>query len=236
MCGRYAFYEHQELSERLTNVSLDTAFFEHFHPTWNAAPSQDLPVIVPQDDDLAAVRAMTWGLIPRWTKPGEKPKIAPINARSETVGEKSMFKSLVKSRRIIVPANGFYEWKREGSAKQPFFIRPTNGQVMLFAGLYDVARDADGNALESFTILTTSSNDTMAHLHDRMPVMLDADGVEEWLDPDLDALEPLEHLFRPAPGDAITIHPVSKAVNNTRHNGPDLIEPLDDGDSSGFDI
>lgn len=228
MCGRYAFYEHQELSERLTNVSLDTAFFEHFNPTWNAAPSQDLPVIVPQDDDLAAVRAMTWGLIPRWTKPGEKPKITPINARSETIGEKAMFKGLVKSRRVVVPANGFYEWKREGSAKQPFFIHPTDGTLMLFAGLYDVAKDVEGNPIESFTILTTTANDAMAELHDRMPVMLDADGVEEWLDPDLDALEPLAHLLQPAANDAIAVYPVSSAVNNTRHNGPDLIEPLED--------
>jgi putative SOS response-associated peptidase YedK len=226
MCGRYAFYEHQELSERLTNVSLDTAFFEHFHPTWNAAPSQDLPVIVPQDDDLAAVRAMTWGLIPRWTKPGEKPKVAPINARSETLADKPMFRGLVKSRRIVVPANGFYEWKREGSAKQPYFIRPTEGQLMLFAGLYDVAKDADGHPLESFTILTTSANDTMTGLHDRMPVMLDDEGVEQWLDPDLDELGPLAHLLEPAPDEAIEAFPVSKAVNNTRHNGPELVEPL----------
>lgn len=228
MCGRYAFYEHQELSERLTNVSLDTAFFEHFHPTWNAAPTQDLPVIVPEGDEIAAVHGMTWGLIPRWTKPGEKPKIAPINARSETIGEKAMFKGLVKSRRVVVPVNGFYEWKREGSGKQPYFIKPRNGQLLLFAGLYDVARDADGNPIESFTILTTSANGTMAPLHDRMPVILDDDGVEAWLDPGIDELGPLEHLLQPAPDDAIETWPVSKSVNNTRNNEPDLIDPLDE--------
>ena len=228
MCGRYAFYEHQELSERLTNVSLNMAFFEHFNPTWNAAPTQDLPVIVPEGDDLAAVRAMTWGLIPRWTKPGERPKISPINARSETIGEKTMFKSLVSSRRVIVPVNGFYEWKKVGSAKQPYYITPTDGQLMLFAGLYDVAKDADGQPLESFTILTTSANDTMSDLHERMPVMLDNDGVEDWLDQGIDELGPLEHLLQPAPNDSIELQAVSKAVNNTRHNGPDLIEPLDE--------
>ncbi|MGI8963155.1 MAG: SOS response-associated peptidase, partial [Thermomicrobiales bacterium] len=129
MCGRYAFYEHQELSERLTNVSLDTNFLENFRPTWNAAPSQSLPVIV-EDRGKVEVRAMTWGLIPTWTKPGEKPKVAPINARAETVAEKPMFRSLVKHRRCLVPANGFYEWKRSPDGKQPHFVQPTKGQLM----------------------------------------------------------------------------------------------------------
>lgn len=228
MCGRYAFYEHQELSERLTNVSLDMAFFEHFNPTWNAAPSQDLPVIV-EDDEIAAVRAMSWGLIPRWTKPGERPKVAPINARSETLAEKPMFRSLVKSRRCVVPANGFYEWKRTADGKQPFLIEPTSGQLLLFAGLYDVAPGADGEPRESFTIVTTSANGTMEQIHDRMPVMLSDDDVELWLDPDLDTIEPLQHLLVPADDDAIAMRPVGKQVNNARINHPGLIDPLDDG-------
>lgn len=230
MCGRYVFYQYQELSERLTNVSLDTAFFEHFNPTWNAAPTQDLPVIV-EDDEIAAVRAMTWGLIPRWTRPGERPKVAPINARSETIAEKPMFRSLVKSRRCVVPSNGFYEWKKLPSGKQPYLIEPTDGELMLFAGLYDQARTADGEPLESFTIVTTSANQTMGGLHDRMPVILeDDDAIDAWLDADLTEFEPLEHLLKPAADDAIRVYPVSRAVNNARHNGPDLIEPLDEGD------
>ncbi len=232
MCGRYVFYEYQELSERLTNVSLDTAFFEHFNPTWNAAPTQDLPVIV-EDGEIAAVRAMTWGLIPRWTKPGERPKVAPINARSETIAEKPMFRSLVKSRRCVVPSNGFYEWKKTASGKQPYLIESTNGQLMLFAGLYDEARTEDGEPLESFTIVTTSSNEAMSDLHDRMPVILeDHDAVEAWLDPTLNEFEPLEHLLKPAPDESIRVYPVSRAVNNARHNGPDLIEALDEDDDA----
>ena len=227
MCGRYAFYEHQELSERLTNVSLDTTFFDQFRPTWNAAPTQTLPVIV-EHDDGAVVRGMHWGLIPRWTKPGEKPKVAPINARSETLTEKPMFRSLVKSRRCIVPANGFYEWKREGNAKQPFFITPTRHQLMLFAGLYDEATGVDGEPLESYSIITTSSNHTMADLHDRMPVILEDDDVEMWLDREFTEFAPLEHLLQPSADDAITTWAVTKDVNNARHNAPHLIEPLED--------
>lgn len=227
MCGRYAFYEHQELSERLTNVSLDTAFLEQFRPTWNAAPTQTLPVIV-EDEGALSVRGMHWGLIPKWTKPGEKPKVAPINARSETLAEKPMFRSLIKQRRCIVPANGFYEWKREGSAKQPFFIEPTKHQLMLFAGLFDEAEAIDGEPLESFAIITTSSNRTMADLHDRMPVILEDDDLEAWLDRELTDFGPLEQLMQPADDDAIERYPVSREVNNTRHNGPHLIEPIED--------
>lgn len=227
MCGRYAFYEHQELSERLTNVSFDTNFLDQFRPTWNAAPSQTLPVIV-EDEGRVEVRGMNWGLVPKWTKPGERPKVTPINARSETITEKPMFRSLVKYRRCIVPSNGFYEWKRTPGGKQPYFIEPAEGQLMLFAGLFDEAKLAGGESLESFTIITTEANDAMSALHDRMPVILEDDDLEAWLDRDLTDFQPLEHLLRPSPDEAIQIHPVSKDVNNARHNGPDLIESIED--------
>jgi putative SOS response-associated peptidase YedK len=231
MCGRYAFYDHQELSERLTNVSLDTHFLEQFRPTWNAAPSQTLPVIV-EDHGQAEVRGMHWGLIPKWTKPGERPKVTPINARAETIAEKPMFRSLVKYRRCIVPANGFYEWKRVGSRKQPFFIEPAEGELMLFAGLFDEAKGADDEPIASFTIITTEANDAVSGLHDRMPVILDDDDLEAWLDRDLTEFAPLEHLLRPAPDGAIDLHPVSRDVNNTRHNDPSLIEEIDEDEDA----
>lgn len=232
MCGRYAFYEHQELSERLTNVAIDADFLEHFRPTWNAAPSQQLPVVV-EDNGTPVVRSMSWGLIPKWTKPGEKPKVAPINARAETLTEKPMFRSLIKHRRCVVPANGFYEWQRHGTGKQPFFVEPESGQLMLFAGLYDEAESASGEPLESYAIITTEANGQMAALHDRMPVILDPDDVADWLDAEQTETGPLEQLLRPAGGGSITLHPVTKDVNNVRHNGPDLIEPLDDDDEPG---
>lgn len=227
MCGRYAFYEHQELSERLTNVAIDADFLQRFRPTWNAAPSQRLPVIV-EDDGGPVMRPMTWGLIPRWTKPGEKPKVTPINARSETLTEKPMFRSLITSRRCVVPANGFYEWQRHEKGKQPFYITRDDDQPMLFAGLYDEAKGADGDPLESYAIITTAANDRMSALHDRMPVILDLDDVEEWLDPDQTETGPLERLLRPADDGDISLRPVSRDVNSVRHNGPELIEPLDD--------
>lgn len=227
MCGRYVFYDHQELSERLTNVRLDTAFFDQFRPTWNAAPSQALPVIIEAESELT-VHEMTWGLIPTWTKPGERPKVTPINARSETIAEKPMFRSLIRRRRCIVPANGFYEWKRSPGGKQPFYIEPAARRLMLFAGVFDEAKGVDGKPIESFSIITTHANETMSHLHDRMPVILDDADLELWLDRDLTEFEPIEHLLRPAPDAAIEIRPVGKEVNNARHNGSELIGPGDD--------
>ncbi len=226
MCGRYLFYEYKELSERLTQVSIDAEYLDRFSPTWNAAPAQTLPVIVEVDGQLV-VQGMHWGLIPKWTKPGQRPKVTPINARAETLGEKPMFRSLVKGRRCVVPSNGFYEWKREGTHKQPYLIEPAEGDLMLFAGLYDVAPGIGEEPTSSFTIVTTASNDAMAELHDRMPVVLDGDEAETWLDPGLTEFEPLEHLLQPASDDAISIRPVSRDVNNPRHDGPALIEPVD---------
>ncbi len=227
MCGRYVFYDHQELSERLTNVSLDTAFFDQFRPTWNAAPSQALPVII-EDEGEVVVRGMTWGLIPTWTKPGERPKVTPINARSETIAEKPMFRSLIRRRRCVVPANGFYEWKRSPGGKQPFYVEPAEGRLMLFAGVFDEAKGVGGESIESFSIITTEANETMSTLHDRMPVILDDGDLDLWLDRDLTEFEPIEHLLRPAPDDAIGVRQVGKEVNNARHNGPELIEPGDE--------
>lgn len=226
MCGRYVIEDFQELSERLTNFRLAEGFLESFKPNWNAAPTQQLPVLV-SHENTSELTSMTWGLIPFWTKPGEKPKVAPINARSETVAEKPMFRNLVKRNRCIVPANGFYEWRKEGSEKQPYFIRPTDGQLFLFAGLWDRYIDARGDAIRTFTILTTSANEHMAYLHDRQPVILSDDGANEWLDSDIDTFAPLEHLTVPVGSDAIEYLPVSKTVNNTRNNSPELVEPLE---------
>jgi putative SOS response-associated peptidase YedK len=223
MCGRYVIEDYQELSEQLTQVPLRYDF--QFRPTWNAAPSQTLPVIV-EDDGEWVVKGMHWGLIPKWTKPGSKPKVMPINARSETAAEKPMFKSLLKYRRCIVPANGFYEWKRQDAkTKRPYYIHLNGEPLMLFAGLYDEADTGDG-PLQSYTIMTTSANEQMSALHDRMPVILDPADVEDWLSREDTAVEPLEPLLRPLPEGKLDIYEVDRQVNTPRNNDPTNIEPL----------
>lgn len=230
MCGRYALEQSgllDEFSETWTSrpiINLNV-----IQSTWNAAPTQLLPVLVEdEDEEQWGISAKSWGLIPRWTKPGEQPKVAPINARSETVGEKPMFRSLVKGNRCIVPASGFYEWERRDGGKQPWFIHRSNGQLMLFAGLYDDARNADGSPRPSYTILTTRSNDAMAGLHDRMPVIIPPDEVEHWLSRSESDFAALDYLLHPLKSDEIALHEVSKAVNSPANNTPDLIEPQEE--------
>lgn len=232
MCGRYVIETFEELGERMTHLPVHLNL--PLHPTWNAAPSQILPVLVESaDEESLELTGMSWGLVPRWTKPGEKPKIAPINARSETLTQKPMFRSLVKRNRCIVPANGFYEWKREEGAKgpkQPYFIHLRDEPMMFFAGLHDEATKADGSPLASYTIITTHANAAMAGLHDRMPVIIPPDEVEHWLSRSETDFDALDYLLEPVADDAIEIYPVSKAVNSPSNNTPDLIEPLDDED------
>jgi putative SOS response-associated peptidase YedK len=227
MCGRYVVEDFQELSEVLRDIPFQADYEPA--PTWNAAPTQMLPVIV-EDEGAWHLRPMHWGLIPRWTKPGEKPKVAPINARAETLAEKPMFRSLIRKQRCLVPANGFYEWKRTGGPKQPYYIHLRDQPLMLFAGLYDEAKQVDGSPLESYTIITGGPNALMADLHDRMPMIIDPDDASLWMDREETDTAPLEHLLRPVAAETMDAYPVSRAVNNTRHNGPELIEPLEDGE------
>lgn len=221
MCGRYVIEDFQELSETLRHIPFQVEIDPV--PTWNAAPSQMLPVIVAEDGGWH-LRRMQWGLIPRWTKPGEKPRIAPINARAETLGEKPMFRSLIRRQRCLVPANGFYEWKRTGGPKQPYYIFLKDEPVMLMAGLYDVAQDAAGEPLPSYTIITGGPNVLMQDVHDRMPMIIHAEDAELWMDREVEELAPLEMLLQPIAGEEMDLYPVSTAVNSVRNNSPELIE------------
>lgn len=224
MCGRYVIEDFQELSETLRQIPFQS--FWDFQPNWNAAPTHELPVIINVDGGLQ-MHPMQWGLIPSWVKPGEKPKVSPINARSETIAEKPMFRNLVKRRRCLVPANGFYEWKRTGGPKQPYLIHLRDQPIMLMAGLYDVRTGEDGEDQPTYTIITGPSNDVMAEIHDRTPVMIDPDDVELWMDEDIQEIGPLEPVMQPLPNDAIEMYPVSTAVNSVKNNRPELIEPIE---------
>jgi len=224
MCGRYVIEGAgvEELSQ--TRIVYEEGFA--WHPSWNAAPSQILPVIMDDaEGDQLDLVGMRWGLVPRWTKPGAKPKFAPINARSETVSEKGMFRHLVNHNRVIVPASGFYEWKRSGTAKQPYYIQLADERMMWFAGLWDEAKGADEHPFRTYTILTTEANAPMQAVHDRMPVILTEEHAAEWLS---DApFGAVEGLLLPAPDNDIVMHPVSPRVNSPRNNDPELVEPIE---------
>ena len=141
-----------------------------------------------------------------------------FNARSESAAEKASFKGPLRHKRAIIPASGFYEWRREGNAKTPHYIQLAGGEPIGFAGLYDIWRDE----VVSCTILTTVPNDLMATLHDRMPVILSPDDYDRWLDPGITDPDEVQDLLKPYPGE-MHAHPVSSAVNSPRNNSPELL-------------
>jgi len=223
MCGRYVLAAPDDLSERFTADQLSFAF----NPTFNAAPSQFLPVVVEVAPDHWQIQRMHWGLIPRWTS--KKPLPPPINARAETVGEKPMFRNLVKHRRCLVPASGFYEWQAQGAGekKQPYFIHVDGEPIIAFAGLWDETRPdgAPEDVSGSFTIVTTAANKAMSSLHHRMPVILARDEEDVWLASDIEETEALLPLLDAFPDDRIDAFPVSTRVNNVRNNDASLLTP-----------
>ena len=226
MCGRYVINNTVGFTERFQLVR---PFLPGFRPTFNAAPTQQLPVIITgQDEDTGqrVAEAMRWGLIFPWAKRDGKSVPAPFNARSETVSEKPSFRRLVQRQRCLVPAVGFYEWQKRGGGKQPIFISLADQEPFAFAGLYDWSEDESGERIGSYTILTTRPNELLADIHNRMPVILHREDEEEWLDPDLTEPLALEHLYEPYPALEMQVYEVSPTVNNTRNNGPELIEPL----------
>ncbi len=218
MCGRYTITE-LPASPPLAENQLSA---NHFTPNYNVAPTNACPVI-PQADP-AHIHLYRWGLIPHWAK-DIKIGYRLINARAETLAEKSSFKNPLQRSRCLVLADGFYEWKKEGAEKQPFRIGMKEGGLMNLAGLYDLWRSPDGQMIYSFTIITTEPNSLMAGIHDRMPVILDSVDAEQWLREDLPQQEALA-LLRPFEAGRMTAYAVSKAVGNVRNNEPSLIEPI----------
>ncbi len=221
MCGRYAFYSPHESVVRLFGVT-DTADIE---PRYNIAPTQYVAAV---RQDAAAARhlgMLYWGLVPSWAR--EKSIGARmINARGETLAEKPSFRSAYRRRRCLIPANGYYEWRRTESGKQPYYISLDSGEPFAMAGLWERWRDPDnGEPLESCTIITTSAAGSISQLHDRMPVILPRASYDEWLDPANEQTSRLERLIVPFASEELAAHPVSRRVNNARNEAPDLIEP-----------
>jgi putative SOS response-associated peptidase YedK len=227
MCGRFVSTSPpDELAAYFGATASPEASLE---PNYNVAPTQDVLAVV-EDEGERHLDAFFWGLVPSWAK-DVKIGSRMINARAETLAEKSAFKKSFETRRCLVPADGFYEWKKLGGGskpkKQPMFITAADGQPLAFAGLWSVWRGPakDQEPLRSLTIVTTAANRVMASIHDRMPVILPEERWPTWLDRDNDDLDALGRLLVPAADDLLTLTPVSTLVNNVRNNGPELLEP-----------
>jgi putative SOS response-associated peptidase YedK len=228
MCGRFVSSNSPDRIAAYFDASFET---EALPANYNVAPTNDVYAVVAADDHRA-VRAYHWGLVPVWAK-DVKIGSKMINARSETLREKPAFRSLFKKHRILVPMNGFYEWKViEGQkTKQPMFIHRADDEPLAVAGLWSAWRDKEAGPdapwLHSCTVITTSANATMAPVHDRMPALLLPEQWDEWLDPANDDVDGLSSLLAPAPDGLLVMHPVSTAVNAVRNKGPELIEPIE---------
>ncbi|MFC5271393.1 SOS response-associated peptidase [Adhaeribacter terreus] len=220
MCGRYTISKKQlakghRFATQYSNVVND--------PNYNAAPSQSLPVITNQDKKH--IQLFHWGLIPFWTKELKGAR-KPINARAETIIEKLSFRSLLKSKRCLVLADSFYEWKVTPQGKVPHRILLKNEELFTFAGLWDEWADkSTGEVLHTFSIITTEANELVHPIHDRMPVILTPEAEELWLNNDETPKELLD-LLTPYPAEEMKAYPVSPLVNSPLNNSPELLNSL----------
>ncbi len=236
MCGRFVASSSAEHIADFFGASFNA---ESLPANFNVAPTADVYGVVAGPDGVPSLQIFHWGLVPSWAKDikiGSK----MTNARSETLAEKPAFKSLFRTHRVILPMDGFYEWraahvgapltKAGKPIKQPMFIHRADGEPLSVAGLWGTWRDRsagpDAPWLHSCTVITTSANELMRPVHDRMPVMLDRTDWHEWLDPGNTDLDVLGRLLVPAPEHLLTMHAVSTEVNDSRNSGSQLIDPI----------
>ena len=203
---------------------------DDWEPRYNIAPTQSIPVVRQHPKEpVRQVSLMKWGLIPHWAK---EPSIAAntINAKSETAAEKPAFRDPLKYRRCLIPADGFYEWKRNGTSKQPFCFEVNDGELFAFAGLWGGWKDASGNWVKTCSILTTMPNEVTSAVHDRMPVILDQAAFDLWLDPGMQDVAAISELLKPYDAGRMRCYPVSTRVNHVANDDEQCSRPLEISD------
>ena len=228
MCGRVALFSPPVRLARLLEAALAAGLDPDDHPSWNVGPQRRLFAVTERDEGRV-LDHYRWGLVPSWSK---DPAIGNrlFNARGETVAEKPSFRSAFARRPCVIPVDGFYEWDhRAGHNKQPNFFTRTDGEPLLFAGLYEFWRDPaapeDAAPLATCTIITTTANDDLDEIHDRMPVILEHANVETWLNVHDHESDERVMLLRPAPAGTLSHYGVDAAVGSVKNDGPELIAP-----------
>lgn len=230
MCGRYTLYRSKmDYENALADVGglvIDSSKPPHeIPPNYNVSPTQAVWIARNNGTNIWLEPVM-WGLKPRWAKEGDKGPL-PINARSETVATNKLFAPLLRTKRCLVPCDGYYEWKATAAGKQPYLIRMKSGAPFFFAGLYDIWHEEKPDQLATFTTMTCPPSEALAHIHDRMPVIVKSKDYERWLDTTITDPQAFVDILQPYPAEELTAHPVSKRVSSPRNQGPDLMEPLD---------
>jgi len=222
MCGRFAqVVKHNQLKKLIDELDIKNRS-EQLEMNYNVAPTQAVGAVISKNDERL-LTFFRWGLIPSWSKEPES-KFSMINVRAETILEKPTFRSALQRRRCLIPATGFFEWRK--TDKQPFFIAAPDGEPLLLAGICEYWQGADGSYIPSTAILTTSPNELMQSLHDRMPVIITQDALPTWLNDRFQDAASLQALLLPCPSGLLNAYPVSKLVNNINNNSEDCLKPL----------
>jgi putative SOS response-associated peptidase YedK len=220
MCGRYAITSAPEAIRRLFGYDEQP----NFPPRYNVAPTQPVPIVrmIEGRRQFALVR---WGLIPAWVKDPRGFSLL-INARGESLEEKPAFRAALRYRRCLFPADGFYDWRREGERARPYYVRRKAGGAMAFAGLWENWMGPNGEEMETAAIVTTRANRMLATVHPRMPAIVPPEAFDLWLDSRSVDVTTAAALIAPAPEDMLEMHEVSPAVNSAANDTPGLIEPV----------
>jgi putative SOS response-associated peptidase YedK len=224
VCGRYRLSRRKQVVEEyFDSVSGE----EDWNPRYNIAPTQSVPVIRQNPKEpVLELSLMRWGLIPSWAKdPSGAARM--INARSETADSKPAFRDALKSRRCMIPADGFYEWMRTGKMKQPYCFEVNEGELFAFAGIWDRWKGPSGDMIETCSILTTTPNAVTAPVHDRMPVILDPDNYELWLDPGVRKVAAASDLLKPFEPRLMRSYPVSTRINSVVNDDAACSAPVE---------
>jgi putative SOS response-associated peptidase YedK len=223
MCGRFTITLTIGLPERF-GIRLSDL---ELKPRYNIAPSQPVPVVVRAKGGERKLVEMTWGLVPRWAH-DQKSVHHAINARAETLDDRPSFRQLLLTCRCLVPASGFYEWKKAGKLRDPYYIHRKDDHLVAIAGLYDIWNSPDGGQLQTFVIITTEPNPLVLQYHDRMPAILCREEEEKWLEPGPLSAEMREKILFPYPAELLEAYRVSRKVNDPAREGSDLIERIPD--------
>jgi len=222
MCGRYRLSRRKRIVEEYFETASDEP---EWNPRYNIAPTQPVPVIRQHPKEpRRELSLMRWGLIPSWAKDMSGAAMM-INARSETAATKPAFRDPLANRRCLIPADGFYEWQRAGKAKQPYCFEVNYGALFAFAGLWDRWKDPNEQWIKSCSILTTTPNAVTSSVHDRMPVILDPDCYDLWLDPGMHDMRAVSDMLKPYDARMMRCYPVSSRVNSVANDDAECSTP-----------
>ena len=224
MCGRFTM-SRRDAEELALELGVPAESLRDYRPRYNIAPTDQHWILRTKYEQRELLPA-TWGLVNSWAKDGKR-AAAQINARAETLTTRSAFKEAYQKRRCVVPADGFFEWTGPKTVRQPLWFHRPDGGLVLFAGLYESWQPAPDRWQRTFTIITTEPNDVVRPIHDRMPVVLPSDGLDEWLFQGNEDHEALRAFLGPAPNDTLVPTAVSPRVNSVKNDDRACVEPVD---------